>query len=221
MARDQAAHVKGRRDDRDNALGCRHRNACRHRRMAGRLRHPAQRQLVLQARALGVRRHGARPSGGLERHDHGRPSVLDGPFRRGPWQGPVGTRGRSGRCVRDRPCLCLLPGTLAASPRLGGRVRATDACRPGHFAEHLELHDRRDGIFRRSGLPCVRGGGPAPLRPRALGPGGSRGSHGVLRVQHPRVRPGGARRSPGGPCRAGPAGLAGLRVRRLLHDGGL
>ena len=90
--------------------------------------------------------------------------------------------GRSGRCVRDRPFLRLHPGAIAAPPRLVSRVRAIDPRRPGHFAEHLELHDRRDGIFRRNGLPCVRGGGPTPLRARALGPGSSRDRHGVLRL---------------------------------------
>ena len=106
-------------------------------------------------------------------------------------------------------------------PRLGSGVRAIDPCRPGHFAEHLELHDRRDGVFRRSSLPRVRSGRPAPLRPRALGLGGSRGRHGVLRLQHPRVRLGSARRCPGGPDGARPAGMAGLRDCRPRRDGGL
>ncbi len=221
MARDKAAHVMGRRDDCDSALSCGHCDSGRHRSLAGRFRYPAQRQLVLQASALGVRRHGARPSRGLERNDHGRPGFLDGSFRRDPRQRPVGTGGR-GRCgLRDRSCLCLLLGTLAAPPRLGGRLRAIDACRPGHFAEHVEFHDRRDGVLRRSGVPRVRGGRPAPLRAKALGPGGSRGRHGVLRLQYPRVRFGGAGRSPSGPDGARPAGMAGLRDCRPRRHGGL
>ena len=118
--------------------------------------------------------------------------------------------------------VCAYALARSLLPRgLGRRVRAFDTGRPGRFAEHLELHDRRDGIFRRSGLPRVRGGRIAPLWPRALGPGGSCGRHGVLRLQHPRVRLGGARRCPGGPGGARPAGLAGLRDCRPRRDGGL
>ena len=118
--------------------------------------------------------------------------------------------------------VCAYALARSLLPRVwAGRVRAIDARCPGHLAEHVELHDRRDGVLRRSGLPCVRGGGLAPLRASALGLGGSCGRHGVLRLQYPRVRLGGARRCPGGPDGARPAGMAGLRVCRPLHDGGL